>query len=215
MIVSKWMSKRVVTIDESDTLSEAINTLKRNRIRRLPVIKDDKLVGIVSDRDLKEAAPSKVTSLDMWELHYLLSKIKIKDIMKRNIITINPGASIEKAAMLMFDNKIGGLPVIENNKLVGIITEHDVFNALINITGARIPSVRITVTIPDKPGSIKDVCDKIREFEFKCISILTTHVGVDEGWREVIIRFRTEKEMIEKIKIILEKDYPNVVISKE
>jgi len=215
MIVSKWMSKRVVTVDESDTLSEAVNTLKRNHIRRLPVLRDNKLVGIVSDRDLKEAAPSRVTSLDMWELHYLLSKIKVKDLMKRRIITISPDSTIEKVAILMFDNKIGGLPVVENEELVGIITEHDVFNAFINITGARIPSYRITVTISDEPGSIKELCDKMRIFDFKCVSILTTHVGVEEGYREVIIRFKAEDEEHYKIIEHLEKDYPSLLLSKE
>ncbi len=215
MIVSKWMSKRVVTVDESDTLSEAINTLKRNHVRRLPVLRDNKLVGIVSDRDLKEAAPSRVTSLDMWELHYLLSKVKVKDLMKRRIITISPDSTIEKAAMLMFDNKIGGLPVVENEELIGIITEHDVFNAFINITGARIPSYRITVRISDDPGSIKELCDKMRDFAFKCVSILTTHVGIEEGHREVIIRFRAEDEEHFKIIKHLEKDYPDLVLSKE
>lgn len=215
MIVSKWMSKRVVTIDESDTLSEAVNTLKRNHVRRLPVLRDNKLIGIVSDRDLKEAAPSRVTSLDMWELHYLLSKIKVKDLMKRRIITISPCSTIEKAAILMFDNKIGGLPVVENEELVGIITEHDVFNAFINITGARIPSYRITVRISDEPGSIKELCDKMRDFAFKCVSILTTHVGVEEGHREVIIRFRAEDKEHYKIIEHLEKDYPSLILSKE
>ncbi|GBD90982.1 inosine 5'-monophosphate dehydrogenase [bacterium BMS3Abin04] len=215
MIVSKWMSKRVVTVDESDTLSEAVNTLKRNHVRRLPVLRDNKLIGIVSDRDLKEAAPSRVTSLDMWELHYLLSKIKVKDLMKRRIITISPDSTIEKAAILMFDNKIGGLPVVENEELVGIITEHDVFNAFINITGARIPSYRITVKISDEPGSIKELCDKMRIFAFKCVSILTTHVGVEEGYREVIIRFRAEDEEHYKIIEHLEKDYPSLILSKE
>jgi len=115
----------------------------------------------------------------------------------------------------MFDNKIGGLPVVENEELIGIITEHDVFNAFINITGARIPSYRITVRISDAPGSIKELCDKMRSFAFKCVSILTTHVGVEEGHREVIIRFRAEDEEHFKIIEHLEKDYPDLVLSKE
>ncbi len=215
MFVRKWMSTDVVTIDENATLSEAIHTLKRNNIRRLPVMSGEKLVGIVSDRDLKEASPSKVTSLDIWEVHYLMSKIKIKDIMKKDPITISPDDTIEKAAILMFDNKIGGLPVLDNEKLVGILTEQDVFNALINITGARIPSFRITLTIPDAPGSIKEVCDKMREFEFKCISILTTKQGVEEGKREVIIRFHAEDAMLDKIKEMLAKDYPDIIITED
>ncbi len=215
MFVRKWMSTNVVTIDENATLSEAIHTLKRNNIRRLPVMSGEELVGIVSDRDLKEASPSKVTSLDIWEVHYLMSKIKIKDIMKKNPVTISPDDTIEKAAILMFDNKIGGLPVLDNGKLVGILTEQDVFNALINITGARIPSFRVSLTIPDKPGSIKDVCDKMREYEFKCISILTTKQGVEEGKREVIIRFHAEGDELDKIKEMLAGDYPDIIITKD
>ncbi|NOX17167.1 MAG: CBS domain-containing protein [Chlorobi bacterium] len=199
MYVKNWMSKKVVTVEESDTLSVAINTLKRNRIRRMPVMKDDKLVGIVSDRDLKEASPSKATSLDIWELHYLMSNIKIKDIMTRNPFTVNPGSTIEKCAIIMHDNKIGGLPVMVDEKLVGIITEQDIFEALINITGARKSGNRLLAVIPDVPGSIRELCDLMRKSSFKCVSILTSTLGIEEGKRQTLVRFQADKEDLKNI----------------
>ncbi len=199
MYVKNWMSKKVVTVDESDTLSVAINTLKRNRIRRMPVMKDDRLVGIVSDRDLKEASPSKATSLDIWELHYLMSNIKIKDIMTKNPITVTPETTIEKCAILMHDNKIGGLPVLDGDNLVGIITEQDIFEALINITGARKAGYRLLAVIPDEPGSIKELCDVMRHYSFKCVSILTSTLGIEEGKRQVLLRFQADKADLDKI----------------
>jgi acetoin utilization protein AcuB len=208
------MSKNPITIDETASLSDAINLLKQHKIRRLPVLKKGKLIGIISDRDLKEASPSKVTSLDIWELHYLMSKIIVKQIMTKNPVTVSPDTTLERAAILMFDNKIGGLPVIDKeNKLVGILTEQDVFKALINITGARFAANRISIVISDTPGSIKEVMDIMRKHNFKYNSILTTHEGVKEGYREVLIRFQTEEEELEEILKDLKKKYTNVELT--
>lgn len=216
MFVYKWMSKKVITVDENDSISYASNLLKENNIRRLPVLKEDKLIGIVSDRDIRSASPSKATSLDIWELHYLMSKVKVKEIMTKKIITISPESTIEKAAIIMHDNKIGGLPVVDSKKkLVGIITEHDVFAALINITGARIAAYRINLIIPDEPGSIKDVMDIMRKFKFKCVSILTSYVEMNNGFREVMIRFQTEEDELNKILKALENVYSKIELTKD
>jgi acetoin utilization protein AcuB len=216
MLVKKWMTTKVITVDANDSLSEAINTLKRNRIRRMPVMLKGKLVGIVSDRDLKEASPSKATSLDIWELHYMMSHIKVKDIMSRDPITIGPDATIEKAAIFMFDNKIGGLPVVDSQGgLVGILTEQDIFNALINITGARLGGYRVSLLIKDEPGTVKEVCDLMRSKEFKCLSLLTTYHGVEEGFRELVIRFSAEKAQIPVILKVLEEKYREVVLTED
>ncbi len=214
MIVRKWMSENPIVVDEGASLSDAINLLKQNKIRRLPVLKKGKLVGIISDRDLKEASPSKVTSLDIWELHYLMSKIKVKSIMTKNPVTVGPDTTIERAAILMFDNKIGGLPVInKDGSLAGILTEQDVFKALINITGARFAANRVSITIPDIPGSIKDVMDIMRKHNFKYNSILTTLEGVEEGFREVLIRFQAEEDEQEKILADLKAKYDSVELT--
>ena len=178
------------------------------------MLKKGKLIGIISDRDLKEASPSKATSLDIWELHYLMSKIIVKSIMTKNPVTVSPDTTIERAAILMFDNKIGGLPVIDKEgKLAGILTEQDVFKALINITGARIAANRISIVIPDIPGSIKDVMDIMRNHDFKYNSILTTHEGVKEGFREVLIRFQAEEDAVEEILAELKTRYESVELT--
>ncbi len=214
MIVRKWMSKDPIVVDENASLSEAINLLKQHKIRRLPVLKKGKLAGIISDRDLKEASPSKATSLDIWELHYLMSKIIVKSIMTKNPVTVSPDTTIERAAILMFDNKIGGLPVIDKEgKLAGILTEQDVFKALINITGARIAANRISIVIPDIPGSIKEVMDIMRKHDFKYNSILTTHEGVQEGFREVLIRFQADEDAVEEILTELKTKYKSVELT--
>jgi acetoin utilization protein AcuB len=216
MLVKKWMSKDVITVDVKDSLSDAIDLLKRNKIRRLPVMEGDKLVGIVSDRDLKEASPSKVTSLDIWEIHYLLSKIKIKDIYKKDPITIRDDSTIEKAAILLHDNKIGGLPVVNaEGKLVGMLTEHDVFNSLIRITGARVPSYRVSMCIDDKENTIQEICDMMKDYEHKCISILNTYYEVREGKREIIIRFQMKAEDKDKVLEKLNSKYENVHLIEE
>jgi acetoin utilization protein AcuB len=179
----------------------------------MPIMDGEKLVGIVSDRDLKEAAPSKATSLDIWELHYLMSRIIIKDIMTKNPLTISPNATIEKAAIIMHDHKIGGLPVIYDNKLIGIITEQDIFGALIAITGARKTAHRLTVTIPDDTGTVKDLCELMRNYSFKCVSILTSQMDVEEGFRQVLIRFQANEEDIEKILDDVKNKYNNAELT--
>lgn len=214
MLVRKWMSKNPIVIEESASLSEAINLLKEKKIRRLPVVKNGKLVGIISDRDLKEASPSKVSSLDIWELHYLMSKIKVKSVMTKNPITVSPETTLERAAIQMFDNKIGGLPVVDKKgDLTGILTEQDVFKALINITGARFAANRISIVIADVPGSIKDVMDIMRNHNFKYNSILSTHEGVPEGSREVLIRFQAEDDELKKILRDLRNSYDSVELT--
>jgi acetoin utilization protein AcuB len=214
MIVRKWMSKNPIVIEESASLSDAIHLLKEKKIRRLPVLRKGKLVGIISDRDLKEASPSKVTSLDIWELHYLMSKIKVKAIMTKNPITVTPDTTLERAAILMFDNKIGGLPVVDKERnLAGILTEQDVFKALINITGARYAANRISIVVEDRPGSIKDVMDIMRKHEFKYNSILSTHEGIKEGFREVLIRFQAEDDELKKILKDLKSEFDSVELT--
>lgn len=214
MLVRKWMSKNPIIIEESASLSQAINLLKEHKIRRVPVLKKGQLVGIISDRDLKEASPSKVTSLDIWELHYLMSKIEVRSIMTKNPITVSPDTTLERAAILMFDNRIGGLPVVDKEgKLVGILTEQDVFKALINITGARFAANRISIIIADQPGTIKEVMDIMRKHQFKYNSILTTLEGIPEGYREVLIRFQAEDEELKKILKDLKEKYDSVELT--
>jgi acetoin utilization protein AcuB len=203
MYVSDWMTKKVFTVDPDDYLADAISIMREKQIKHIPVLKNGKLKGIISDRDIKEFSPSKATTLDIYELHYLLAKTKIKDIMKTKVYTTTPDTPVEEAALTLLDHTIGCLPVIERGDLTGIISDRDIYRALVDITGVRHGGHRICVTIADRAGSIKDVADVIRKHNFRLQGILTSYEGVREGYRKVVIRtkgkgdFNSLKEEIE------------------
>lgn len=188
MYVSDWMTKKVFTVSADDYLSDALTIMKEKSIKHVPVVKNGKLRGILSDRDIKEYTPSKATSLDIYELHYLLAKTRIKEIMKTRVITTTADTPVEEAAMVMMDLDIGCLPVKDEGNLVGIISDKDIFRALVDITGVRHGGNRICVTIEDRPGSIKEVADMVRKHNFRLQGILTSYEGVREGYRKVVIR---------------------------
>jgi acetoin utilization protein AcuB len=204
MYVSNWMTGKVFTVSADGYLSDALVLMREKNIKHLPVMKNGKLKGIISDRDIKEYSPSKATSLDIYELHYLLAKTKIKEILKNNVITTTPYTPVEEAAMVMLDSNIGCLPVLEKGDLTGIISDRDIYRALVDITGVRHGGHRICVTIEDRPGSIKEVADIIRENGYRLQSILTSYEDVKEGYRNVVIRtkgtgnFSGVKNKIEK-----------------
>ena len=136
MLVSNWMSKNVITVDVEDSMQHALKLMKENGIRMLPVLKKGKLVGVVTDRDLKRASASDATTLDIHELLYLISKIKVGSIMSKNLVTVPQNFTVEETAQVLLDNKISGVPVVDQNGgLVGIITQTDLFRVLISLTG--------------------------------------------------------------------------------
>lgn len=154
MLVGTRMSRPIITIPPDMPVVDALNLMKREHIRRTPVVKEGKMVGIVSDKDLLYASPSPVTSLSVWEINYLLSKITVKDVMTSQVITVTEDTPIEEAARIMADNKIGGLPVMHGEHVVGIITETDLFKLFLELMGAREAGVRVTAYIHEKPGQI-------------------------------------------------------------
>jgi len=188
MYVSDWMTKKVFTVSLDDYLSDAVSIMKEKCIKHLPVVKNGALKGMVSDRDIKEYSPSKATTLDIYELHYLLANTKIKDIVRTKVHTTSPDTPIEEAAMIMLDQNIGSLPVLDSGKLVGIISDKDIFHALVDITGARHGGLRICVTIEDRAGSIREVADIIRSNNYRLLGILTSYEGVKEGYRRLVIK---------------------------
>lgn len=188
MYVSDWMTKKVYTINADDYLSDALRMMKDQGIKHLPILKNGRLKGILSDRDIKEFSPSKATSLDIYELHYILAKTKIKDLMKTKVITTAADTPVEEAAMVMLDENIGCLPVLDGSDLIGIISDRDIYRALVDITGIRHGGNRICVTIEDRPGSIREVGDIIRKNGYRLQSILTSYEGIKAGYREVVIR---------------------------
>jgi acetoin utilization protein AcuB len=161
MLVGERMSKPVITITMDMPIPDALALMKKERIRRAPVVKDGKLVGIVSDKDLLNASPSPVTTLSIWEMNYLLSKITVSEVMTRNVMTVTEDTPIESAARIMADNKIGGLPVMRSGHVVGIITETDLFKLFLELLGARESGVRVTALIDDQPGKLADLTGAI------------------------------------------------------
>lgn len=207
------MTSKVYTVSPEDSVTEAVNLMKQHKIKHVPVVVDGNVAGIVSDRDIKEFMPSKATTLDMYELHYLISNTKIKDIMKTKVYTTTPDAPIEQAAMLMHDNKIGCLPVCAGGKLAGIISDWDIFEALVDITGVRHGGIRIFMTIEDRPGSIKEVADLIRAQGFSLQSILTSYEKAEPGHRKIVIRTKDQGDF-ESLNKALSKSYKNIVIGR-
>src|SRR6266545_5921459 len=190
MRVAKWMTSKPITLSPSDSLARAIHVMKEKKIRQIPILSETgKLVGIVSDRDLKDVSPSRATTLDIWELHYVLDKLKLGDIMTKKPWTVTPEMPIEKAALLMLEKKVEGLPVIDSKgALVGILTEGDIFRALVDLTGVAKKRTRVSLLIPDKAGSIREVADICRAQGGTIFSILGSYARVPAGKRELVMR---------------------------
>lgn len=205
MPVQNWMTTDVVSVGPDTSLLKVGKLMKDHHIRRIPVVDEEgQVVGIISDRDVRDASPSKATTLDMYEMHYLLAELKAKNIMTAKPITVKPTDTVEQAALMMLDNKIGGLPVVDgSSKLVGIISDHDVFKALVDITGARLGGLQFAVELPDQPGTARPLFDLLRARNARLLSVLT--VANSDGSRHLFIRVReledakAEQELIEGV----------------
>lgn len=192
MLVQEWMTKDVVSITTETSMMKASRLMKERNIRRLPVVDESsRVLGIVSDRDIKEASPSKATTLDMHELYYLLSELKIKDIMTKNPVCASPRDSVEGVALTMMERGFGGMPVVdENGLLVGIITESDIFRVLVSITGVQTGGMQFAFELPNERGALRSVQEVIRENGGGIVSILTSVDSDDAPARRVYVRIR-------------------------
>lgn len=174
MLVGERMRRNPVTITEDVGIGEALRIMKDNKVRRLPVLnRHGKLVGIVSEKDLLQASPSQATTLSIFELNYLLSKLTVKKVMTSPVITVDEQTPLEEAARIMVDNRIGGLPVVEGDELVGIITETDLFKIFLEMLGARAAGVRLTLELPDQRGMLADLTTSIAGVGGNIISLGT------------------------------------------
>ena len=186
MPVQDWMSKDLVTIDADTSIMKASKVMKQNDIQHLPVLSKGRLVSIVSDRDLKEATPSKATTLDIHEMYYLLDKIVVKSLMAKTLYTITPGDTVEKAAAVMLKHHISALPVLDTRGgLAGIITKGDIFRAFVSISGIHQGPLAMGFELEDQPGSIRNVTDVIRSHHGRIASIMTSYTSAPEGFRHV------------------------------
>lgn len=161
MFVGERMSRPVITVSPEDPINDVLAMFRKEHIRRAPVLNKGKLVGIVSETDLLNASPSDVSTLSIWEMNYLLSKVTVKRVMSKKVITVDVDTPIEEAARIMADNKIGGMPVMNNGRVAGIITETDLFKVLLELMGARQKATRVTATVEDKRGELARVTKAI------------------------------------------------------
>jgi acetoin utilization protein AcuB len=197
MLVRERMSKQPVTITADVPITEALRIMRENQVRRLPVLDSDgKLIGIVSEKDLLYASPSPATSLSIYEMHYMLSRLKVTELMTPDPVTITPDTLLEEAALIMADNKIGGLPVMENGRLVGIITETDIFKVFLELLGAREKGLRLTLRIPERMGEMARITTAIAELGGN-IMALGTFLGDDPTTAIVTVKVvdATEEEL--------------------
>lgn len=202
MLVYERMSRHPVTVTPDTPVDATLRRMREEKVRRFPVVdKDGKLAGIVSEKDLLYAAPSPATSLSIYELHYLYSRLTVAQVMTRDAITVGENDPLEEAARIMVDNKIGGLPVMRDDKLVGIITETDVYKTFMEMMGARDQGVRLTLLCPDQRGELAALTGAVADLGGN-ITSLGTFWGEDAS--NAIITMKVagvgQDEIIEKIK---------------
>lgn len=206
MLVGERMTKPVITVAPDLPIPEAHKKMRDHQIRRLPVVnKKGKLVGIISNEDVINASPSPATSLSIWEINYLINKIKVEDVMTSGVLTVDVNDTIEQAARLMADNKIGGLPVMAGEEVAGIITETDLFKLFMELTGARDQGLRVTAVVPDKIGEIAALTKPISEAGGDIIA-MGIYEAEEAGYGEVFMKVTNleEEELIRIIKPYVE-----------
>jgi acetoin utilization protein AcuB len=206
MLAGERMSKPVITVAPDLPIPEAHKKMRDHQIRRLPVVNSKgKLVGIISNEDVINASPSPATSLSIWEINYLINKIKVQDVMTGDVLTVNVNDTIEHAARLMADNKIGGLPVMSGEEVAGIITETDLFKLFMELTGARDQGLRVTVVVPDKIGEIAALTKPISEAGGDIIA-MGIYEAEKAGYGEVFMKVTNleEEKLIQLIKPYVE-----------
>lgn len=189
MLVKDWMSTKVVFIDVDASMQDALKLLKDHGIRMLPVLKKGRLAGIVTDRDIKRASASDATTLEVHELLYLISTIKVKDIMTPNPATVPDDYTVEETARMLLENKISGVPVVDSTgAVVGIITQTDLFKVIISLTGADQKGMQFAFEVQDKPGAVTELIDVIRKHGGRILSVLSTTDLTPGGFRRVYLR---------------------------
>jgi len=210
MLVKDWMSRPAISIDENASMQDAMGLLKRHGIRRLPVMKKGKLTGIITDRDLKSASASDASTLEIHELLYLLTKIKVKNIMTKDPITVPVDYTVEETAELLLRHKISGVPVLDKEReLAGVITQTDLMRVMVSLTGVGKKGIQFGFKLENRPGSIKEVADVIREHGGRMVSILTAYDEAPEGHRWAYIRmYSIDRARIDHLKRALGEKAP-------
>lgn len=187
MFVINRMTKNPMTVTADTKVDEVAHLMKKHNFRRLPVVDDGKLVGFLSDSDLMRVAPSSATTLSRYEINSLLAKICVRDIMKKDVVSVNVDATIEEAALIMYKNKIGGMPVVSNmGAVVGVITETDIFKIFVDVMGLADGKTRITLEVTDKIGVVKDIAEIFGQAGVSIDSLITCKK--EDNKYEIVIR---------------------------
>lgn len=210
MLVKDYMSQNLVTTEKKAKIFDAIELMKQHDIHRLPVVENKKIIGLITEGTIQEAMPSKATSLSVYEVNYLLNKTVVEDVMIKEIETIKEGCLLEDAIFQMRTRKVNVLPVLDNNnELVGIITNNDIFDAFLNITGYREPGTRISVKIDeDHEGVLAKLTDIFAENNLNIVQIV-----VYRSEETPVIVIQTTSEENDKVKEIIEKNGYQVLSS--
>lgn len=187
MFVINRITKNPMTVTADTKVDEVAHLMKKHNFRRLPVVDDGKLVGFLSDSDLMRVAPSSATTLSRYEINSLLAKICVRDIMKKDVVSVNVDATIEEAALIMYKNKIGGMPVVSNmGAVVGVITETDIFKTFVDVMGLADGKTRITLEVTDKIGVVKDIAEIFGQAGVSIDSLITCKK--EDNKYEIVIR---------------------------
>lgn len=188
MLVGSRMIKPVLTISPDTSLEDAMMLMEKEHIRRLPVVdKNGALVGIVTESDLIKASPSKATLLDKWEVKSMMSTLPVEKIMTRKVITLTEDELLEEAARIMVDEKVSGLPVVRGNKVVGMLTETDIFKIFLEVMGARHSGIRLTLRVANIPGQLAKISHAVSEIGGDIIS-MGTFSGQSSGMGEMMMK---------------------------
>ena len=197
MRIRDIMSSNVVAVSEDTSIHDARKIMKAHKIRRLPVLKKDKLVGLVTERMLLEASPSPATALSIHELHYLLAKMTVKDIMVRNPFTISPDMPAEEALQLGQEKGFGAFPIVEDGKLVGIATESDIVRIMTKILGVREEGTRIDIRASKDFGNMQSIMEVLDRHKTVLLSMMT--LPPEEGSEEWLIVLRLKSENADQV----------------
>lgn len=200
MLIKDWMATSVLTVDANTSVMRATRTMKENNIRRLPVMSHGKLIGVVTDRDLKDASPSSTSDMDIHEMYYLLSEMKVKDVMTDKCICLKQDDTLEKAALVMLKERISGIMILDDEEnLVGLLSETDILRGFIQATGIQDGAYQYVIDMPDAPGSTTRVIDILRKKDARVLSILTSFGEVPQGTKRVSIRISVDENITSEL----------------
>lgn len=190
MFIRDHMTPNPITVTKETTVLEALEIMKKNKIRRLPVLQEGRLVGLITERDILRVSPSPASTLSVFEVNYLVAKMKVKDAMIKRPVTVPPDMTIEEAALLMREHKIDNLLVMEDEKLVGIITQTDLFDSMIKLFGLRRPGIRVTLEVEDRVGVLANIAQIVKEAGINIINVANRQK--DEFRTYVVLRLATD-----------------------